>query len=334
MNPGEWHPVIQWLLVLAIAAGGGWLVWRCKSKDGRTSDMLDHSNEGSVTELIFDAGMYDGSDTEYYLETGHKVVAVEAHPGFCAAARKRFAKYIDAGQLIIENFAISNTPGTIDLHVSGEDPGSCSTIAERVEGRIPMGTYTARTITYDSLMAKHGKPMLLKIDIEGADKECVLSLTHKTAPPYLSFEAHHDIEALIDHCHSAGYRQFKIIHQSSFRCIQNQECLSQRIRMKLVRLAGFDKPLTRRINGRWHVLGHSAGPAPWDSDGRWYSRNEILAAWKSARRSGWYDVHAATRTAEAPVSMPKAIGKAYAVVFGIMTVIGLIIAAVALIIFR
>lgn len=282
-------------------------------------------------ELIFDAGMYDGSDTEYYLETGHKVVAIEANPALCAMARKRFDMQVTAGRLIIENVAISNTPGAIDLHVCGQDLGSSSTVAERLEERFPLGKYTVPTMTYDDLVAKYGKPAYLKIDIEGADKEAVLSLRRDTAPPFLSFEAHQDLEQMIEHCYALDYRRFKVINQTNFRCIQNQESIGHRLGMKLVRLAGYDKPLTRKINGRYHVLGHSAGPAPWDSDGRWYSRDEILAAWKSTRRSGWYDVHAATRTAEAPVSMSKAIGKAYAVVFGIMEVIGLIIAGASMI---
>lgn len=252
----------------------------------------------SALPLVFDFGMYDAEDTRYYLETGHKVVAVDADPVLCAAAQKRFAEYVSTGQLIVEHAAISNTPGTIELHVSGQDRGSSSIFADRIAERWPLGKYSVPTITYDGLMAKHGKPTFLKIDIEGADKECVLSLRHETAPPYLSFEAHTDLEALVDHCHGAGYREFKIINQTSFRCIQNQESLGQRIGMKVVRLAGYDKPLCRKIDGRYHVLGHSAGPAPWHSDGRWHQRNEILAAWKAARRNGgWYDVHAKKRGA-------------------------------------
>lgn len=252
----------------------------------------------SALQTVFDFGMFDGSDTEYYLQAGHKVVAVEANPALCAMASKRFQAEVMSGRLIIENVAISNLPGTIDLHVCGQDLGSSSILADRLIERFPLGKYTVPTVTYDGLVAKHGKPMFLKIDIEGADKECVLSLTHETAPPYLSFEAHTDLEALIDHCHGAGYREFKIINQTSFRCIQNQESFGQRLGMKIVRLAGYDKPLCRKIDGRYHVLGHSAGPAPWHSDGRWHQRHEILAAWKAARRNGgWYDVHAKKRGA-------------------------------------
>lgn len=281
--------------------------------------------------LVFDFGMYDGEDARYYLETGLKVVAIDADPVLCEAAKKRFAEPLSKGQLVVEHAAISNTPGTIDLHVSGQDRGSSSIYADRIAERWPLGKYSVPTVTYDDLVAKHGKPEYLKIDIEGADRDAVMSLRHETAPPFLSFEAHEHLEEMIQHCYDLGYRRFKIINQTNFRCIQNQESIGHRLGMKLVRLAGYDKPLTRKINGRYHVLGHSAGPAPWNSDGQWYSRNEILAAWQSSRRSGWYDVHAATRTAEAPVSTSKAIGQAFSRVVGVMAVIGLIIAGALMI---
>lgn len=244
-------------------------------------------------DMIFDFGMFDGSDAEYYLETGYKVIAVDAYPPHCAMAAKRLAKYVESGQLVIENMAISNTHGTVDLHICGQDLGSNSIVAERLTDRFSLGKYTVPTTTYDGLVAKYGLPMLLKIDIEGADRECVLGLTSKTAPMYLSFEAHTDLPEMIDHARSCGYQEFKIIQQTSFRSLQNQDAFMDRVRMKMVRLAGYDKPLTRKIDGRLHLLGHSAGPAPWHSDGRWYSKKEILRDWEKLAHRGWYDVHAA-----------------------------------------
>jgi FkbM family methyltransferase len=244
-------------------------------------------------DTIFDIGMYDGADTTYYLETGHKVVAVEANPTLCTIVAKRLQRYIDSGQLIIENVAISNQPGTIDLHICGQDLGSSSIVKDRLTDRFPLGTYTVPTMTYVDLVRKHGKPKYLKIDIEGADKECVLSVTSGNAPQYLSFEAHNDMEEMINHAYAGGYRRFKVIHQNSFRSIQNQDSFMDRVRYKVVRLAGFDRPLFVKRDGRLFVLGHSAGPAPWKSDGPFYSQDAILKAWKATAHRGWYDVHAA-----------------------------------------
>ena len=34
----------------------------------------------NLKKLIFDIGMYDGSDTRYYLNEGFRVLAIEANP--------------------------------------------------------------------------------------------------------------------------------------------------------------------------------------------------------------------------------------------------------------
>jgi FkbM family methyltransferase len=247
-------------------------------------------------DIVFDVGMYDGSDTAYYLETGHGVVAVEANPMLCQAATRKFQRYIGSGQLIIENVAVSSQPGEIELHICGQDLGSSSIVAAHLIDRQPLASFTVGTVTVRELIRRHGKPKYLKVDIEGADKECVMSLTTETAPKYLSFEAHHEIEEMIEYAASIGYSGFKIINQNTFRAVQNQECLTDRVRRKVVRLAGYEQPSAVRRKGRVFTLDHSAGPAPWESDGKFYSKDDILVAWRRAkdagRIGGWYDVHA------------------------------------------
>jgi FkbM family methyltransferase len=248
-------------------------------------------------ETIFDVGMYDGADAKYYLETGHKVVAIEANPMMCDCVGKKLQRYVDTGQLLIENVAVAANAGSIDLHICGQDLGSSSIVAEHLVGRQPLASFSVPATTITDLMHRHGKPKFLKVDIEGADKVCVMSLTQETAPQYLSFEAHKDMEEMIDYAASIGYCGFKIIHQNSFLCVQRQYSLGDRIRRKIMRLTGYDAPTLAKRDGRQFALGHSAGPAPWRSDGPFYSRAEILSAWRRARSAdhvqGWYDVHAA-----------------------------------------
>ena len=47
---------------------------------------------------VFDIGMYDGADTEYYLSEGHKVVAVEANPALVERAKAKFPNELSSGQ--------------------------------------------------------------------------------------------------------------------------------------------------------------------------------------------------------------------------------------------
>ena len=43
-----------------------------------------------MSELIFDVGMWNGEDTEYYLARGFKVVAIDADPKVIEKAKIRF----------------------------------------------------------------------------------------------------------------------------------------------------------------------------------------------------------------------------------------------------
>jgi len=52
--------------------------------------------------LIFDIGMYDGSDTRYYLNEGFRVLAIEANPVLVQRARELlFQDEIKSGRLKI-----------------------------------------------------------------------------------------------------------------------------------------------------------------------------------------------------------------------------------------
>ena len=75
---------------------------------------------------IFDLGMYDGSDTIYYLEEGFRVVAVEANPALVQRAQAALGKYVTSGQLEIVNAAIGPSNEAIELSVCGDDLGSSS----------------------------------------------------------------------------------------------------------------------------------------------------------------------------------------------------------------
>ena len=92
--------------------------------------------------LIFDVGMYDGADTSYYLECGHRVVAIEANPSLVERATRRFSAHIESGQLVCLNAAISPDGGPVELNLCGEDLGSSSLLNGRVAERWPLGAIT------------------------------------------------------------------------------------------------------------------------------------------------------------------------------------------------
>jgi hypothetical protein len=72
---------------------------------------------------IFDFGMYDASDTIYYLEEGFSVVAVEANPALVQRARSVLSRYISDGKLDVVHAAISADNNDVELTVCGDDLG-------------------------------------------------------------------------------------------------------------------------------------------------------------------------------------------------------------------
>ena len=247
--------------------------------------------------LIFDIGMYDGSDTKYYLSEGYKVIAVEANPNLIERARESFKVELSSSQLVLINAAICNDFGEeVTLTISGDDLGSSSIIGEKISHKNPLGSYKVRGMTITELIEKYGVPYFMKIDIEGADRYCILPLNEDNRPKYISFEAGDDVEELVHHLKKIGYTRFKAINQCNFKELNNQKALIFRVKGKIIHLLGYSQPGYVKRNGRFFLLYHSSGPAPWVSDGKWQDSNEFLAKWKLVvsknELDSWYDVHA------------------------------------------
>jgi len=246
---------------------------------------------------IFDFGMCDAADTVYFLEEGYKVVAVEANPSLVQNVSAALGGYIQSGQLHLINAAISANNDLVQLTVCGEDVGSSSIYREKVTTRSPVGEFTVPGVTTQQIMDRFGVPYYLKIDLEGADRLAVLALSADCRPEYLSFEIGDDFEELLSHAASIGYARFKIINQTSFREIENQRNLTDRVARKIIRCLGYNEPRSVRRMGRYFEFERSSGPAPWCSDGRWCDREGVLRKWinTKASRNGncWYDLHAA-----------------------------------------
>lgn len=245
---------------------------------------------------IFDLGMYDASDTRYYLEEGFRVVAVEANPALARRAQAALDDYVVSGQLAVVNAAIGPTNEAIEVSVCGDDLGSSSIYRELVEARTPIGKFTVPGITTHELFDRFGIPYYLKIDVEGADGLCVRALSRATKPNYLSFEVDDDLEELIDHLASIGFTKFKLINQVTFRELSNRYNFRDRAALKIVRMLGYAEPQYVKRGGRLFKSAHSSGPAPWCSDGAWRSQRELMRNWTEAKASnqvrGWYDLHA------------------------------------------
>ena len=102
-------------------------------------------------QTIFDIGMYDGADTEYYLQSGFRVVAVEANPDLIGQAKQKFCAELRLGQLILCHAAISQNGEPVELLLAGTDLGSSSIFHRLVEKKRPIGPIKAPGATFPDL---------------------------------------------------------------------------------------------------------------------------------------------------------------------------------------
>jgi FkbM family methyltransferase len=270
-----------------------------------------------VDDLIFDVGFHHGQDTAYYLSKGFRVVAVEANPNLVTLGRRRFAREIQTGRLVIEDAAVAGHNGSVTLWVN-EQNDEWSSIAQAVgardgSGRGEVSATAARgaaspvevnAVRFEDLLGRHGTPYYMKIDIERADINCIRALDAHDLPKYLSIEAH----TLEYFCvlHQLGYRDFKCVdqerHNHAPMPLTNETVIGRSARW----LHHYATAVRREAGRR---LGRSDGPFPLgssgpfgeDTPGPWLTFEDAAYDWlhwhRRVRTRGtmnmysWYDVH-------------------------------------------
>jgi FkbM family methyltransferase len=167
--------------------------------------------------LIFDLGMHEGHDTEFYLKKGFDVVAVEANPAMAQNGRKRFADAIAGGRLTIVEAAIYEKPGTISFFIN-ETVSDWSSAYTNFGARpgTDFKEIQVEAIRFREVLERFGCPHYIKIDIEGADALVFEDLAlFGDRPHYISAEFGPYELALA--AFNLGYRRFKLVNQDSNR---------------------------------------------------------------------------------------------------------------------
>lgn len=228
--------------------------------------------------LIFDLGMNNGDDTDYYLKLGYDVVALEANPALCAKASERFADAVEQGRLTIVQAAIWERSGETSFlvnldndHWSSIDPGW----AERDDSTCER--ITVQCVTLPELFARFGVPYYLKIDVEGVDHVVLDQL--RGAPLLPACISVEDCRFGFDYMETlaaCGYDGFKLLDQSTVEGRTDAE-------HGHVFPAGASGPLGRDIEGDWlsynDMVEHYATTVR-DREGN-----------RLAPRTRWWDIH-------------------------------------------
>lgn len=143
-------------------------------------------------DLAFDVGAHVGDRVASFRRLGARVVAIEPQPALVFTLRLLFA--LDF-KVAIESVALGREAGTIELKLNPPNPTVATASSEFVaaaegasgwEDQHWTKTKTVPVTTLDELIARHGLPRFVKIDVEGFEDEVLAGLHHPL--PMLSFE--------------------------------------------------------------------------------------------------------------------------------------------------
>jgi FkbM family methyltransferase len=143
-------------------------------------------------DLAFDIGSHVGDRIGAFRRNGARVVALEPQPDCARVVRAIYRA--DANVTLVES-ACGPKPGKLTLHINSANPTVTTASTDFVKAADGAGGWEGQTwdraievpvITLDALIAAHGKPAFVKIDVEGFEADVLAGLTRPL--PALSFE--------------------------------------------------------------------------------------------------------------------------------------------------
>jgi FkbM family methyltransferase len=167
-------------------------------------------------DLVFDVGAHVGDRIASFRRLGAQVVAVEPQR---AMARVLRLLYGLSRAVAIEEVAVGPEPGRARMLINADNPTVSSVSPAFVDAaRDAPGWETQRwtkaaevaVTTLDALIAKHGRPVFIKLDVEGFEAEALRGMSR--AVRTLSFEfttIQREVAlACVEHCKVLGYTRF------------------------------------------------------------------------------------------------------------------------------
>lgn len=143
-------------------------------------------------DLVFDIGAHVGDRVGSFRRLGARVVALEPQP-LCARAVR--VVYADDPAVTVLESACGETVGSVRMFINSANPTVSTASAAFVGAAAGAGGWADQvwdaeldvpTTTLDQLIAAHGRPAFVKIDVEGFEEAVLAGLT--VPLPALSFE--------------------------------------------------------------------------------------------------------------------------------------------------
>lgn len=135
-------------------------------------------------DLVFDVGAHLGDRSVAFAALGARVLAVEPQPRIAAWLKRIVGRN---PRITLAPLAVGRAPGTARLAISRRTP-TVSTLAEEWRQKLPRTnpgfanvrweqTMEVHVTTLDALIATHGTPQFIKLDIEGYEAEALAGLS-------------------------------------------------------------------------------------------------------------------------------------------------------------
>ena len=183
----------------------------------------------SPGDLVFDVGAHVGDRVGTFRRLGARVIAVEPQPALVTTLRLMYGR--DPGA-IIEPVAVGRNEGRVELKINAANP-TVSTASQAFirsaqgapgwEGQQCDRPIQVPHTTLDALIARHGRPSFVKLDVEGFEAEALAGLSDAVAA--LSFEfttIQRDLAmACVERCVVLGYRRFGAVLGESLRFVHD-----------------------------------------------------------------------------------------------------------------
>lgn len=158
----------------------------------------------SPGDLVFDVGAHTGGRVGWFRSLGARVLAVEPNPALLRVLRLLHGR---DRAVSIAPLAVGREEGVMDIHYSAGNPmlttldGDWVQSARTTEGFDHISwdrTERVAVTTLDRLIAEHGEPAFLKIDVEAAEADVLAGLSRPAKA--LSFEVLNGQQARAEAC--------------------------------------------------------------------------------------------------------------------------------------
>jgi FkbM family methyltransferase len=222
--------------------------------------------------LIYDVGMHNGDDTDYYLRKGASVVGIEANPVLIEQLKQRFSIEIASGRLNLLGVGVGYDEGKFPFYVAPNNAPQSSLV--------PKAGYTPVQISVvklSSIIRDYGKPDFAKIDVEHVDADILRDLRETdNIPGHVSVEAH--TFSILLALHTMGYDKYRLVIGKT---------IPQRF--------GNHPISVPQGSVNYKFRAHSSGPFGDDLPTPWVDIEPLCAEWfvrQSLHGGTWCDVHA------------------------------------------